>query len=114
MHPNHAVIKKLMTEHVTLTKVWYKLGDAGIEIEHLGDIDLFDIVMDLVGFPAAPHEVSIIESGKEIRRFERSKWWNEAYHLELHEIDSFLEKLYVEFNELPAGQPELFDGSDPE
>lgn len=50
MHPNHPVIKKLMTEHVTLTKVRYKLCDGGIMIEDLEDMDLFDIVMDLVGF----------------------------------------------------------------
>jgi hypothetical protein len=97
-----------MTEHVTLTKVWYRLGDAGISIEGLEDMDLFDIVLDLVGFPAKHRKVYIMQSGKETLRTERTKWLNEAYHLEPEEIDAFLDKLYKEYNELLVEQPELF------
>lgn len=41
-------------------------------------------------------------------RMEGSTCLYEAYHLELDEIDTFLEKLYEEFNRLLVEHPELF------
>ena len=74
-----------------------------------GDIDLLDIVLDLIGFPKENRPVrEIFSSGEEFDCVSRSKWKTAAFCSKKEEIDGFIGKLYAEYNELLAEQPELF------
>jgi len=101
MRPNHDAIKKLMIEHLKLSKINFQMEMVGITVENLEDINLFDIVLDLIGFPAKHCRLFMTsESGDGIILKERSKWYFHAFHLEEEEVDEFLDKLYAEYDEL--------------
>jgi hypothetical protein len=109
MHPNHQIIRKLMLEYLRLAKIKDTVEEAGVTVRGLDDINLFDIVLDLVGFPEKPRQLHMqTESGNKIIGFERTKWYIFALELPEKEVDAFLEKLYTEYNELLHEQPELF------
>ena len=109
MYPNYQVIKRLMTEQARLNNICQKLQKADVTVEGLGNIDLLDIVLDLIGFPKENRPVrEIFSSGEEFDCVSRSKWKTAAFCSKKEEIDGYIEKLYAEYNELLAEQPELF------
>lgn len=109
MHPNHQVIKKLMLEYLRLAKIKDTIEEAGVTVKGLDNINLFDIVLDLIGFPVEPRQLHLrTESGNGIIGFERTKWYIFALELSEKEVDAFLEKLYTEYSELLQDQPERF------
>lgn len=109
MHPNHEIIKKLMREHLRLAKITWTIEEAGVTVRDLGDINLFEIVLDLIGFPKIPHEVPMrTGSGNEVIGTDRSKWTQSAWGVPKEEVDAFLNNLYTEYNELLQERPELF------
>jgi hypothetical protein len=110
MRPNHEVIKKLMKDHVNLAELRYQMDMLGIKLPYIGGIDLFEIILDLIGFPEEDRKVWVPdEDGNEYEEFDRSKWTAEVHCLERDgDIEAVLEKLYAEYDELRLKQPRLF------
>ena len=109
MKTNNQIVRDLMTQQATLNHVCRNLEKAHVTVGALDDVNLFDIVLDLIGFPKETRLLrQTLPSGDEIDRKSRSKWTIAARQLKWEDIDAFIDKLYAEYNELFSEQPELF------
>lgn len=110
MKTNYEVVRKLMKDHVDLAELKYQMDMLNITLPYIGNIDLFEIILDIIGFPEVDREQRVIdEDGEENVFVARSKWTEEAHCLERDgDIDAFLDSVYAEYDELLLEQPELF------
>jgi hypothetical protein len=80
MKSKQQLAKKLITKHVELADLTSNLQMTGVTIYLLDSLNLFDMALDLIEFPA--------EGRDELRE--------EAACLRMQDIDAFIERLYVE------------------
>ena len=91
-----------------------------MQIDILDQLDLLDLAMDIIGFPAdntrefdidilfndvstAPHKRNDFEN-----MFDRSEWKHAEYELSKNDIDEFVKKLYNDFDGLLLSRPHFF------
>jgi hypothetical protein len=111
MKPNYEIVKELITKHVKVGKLTDTLSDAGVEIPLLHCLDLVDIAFDLIGYPSERHltdYIKFVQRGTGSEESLRDKWQYEVNNLRMKDIDSFLERLYDEYNQLLVEKPHLF------
>ena len=48
---NFSIVKELVTKHVDMMELANRLAWAGARVEELEELNLFEIALDLVGFP---------------------------------------------------------------
>ena len=80
MKSKHQLAKKLISKHVELADLTSNLQMTGVTIYLLDSLNLFDMALDVIGFPA--------EGREELRE--------EAASLRMQDIDAFIERLYTE------------------
>jgi hypothetical protein len=80
MKSKQQLAKELITKHVELADLTSNLQMTGVTIYLMDSLNLLDMALDLIEFPA--------EGREELRE--------EAACLSMQDIDAFLERLYVE------------------
>lgn len=80
MKSKQQLVKKLITKHVELADLTANLQMTGVSIYLMDSLNLFDMALDLIEFPA--------EGREELRE--------EAACLSMQDIDAFIERLHVE------------------
>lgn len=120
---DHWIIKKVLSKHFEILQHYQLLSDAGVEIEILGDLDLFDIALDIIGFPKDNKREfdlddpgGISSPGSTLRRdfenmFSRGAWEGMAYGFEdvsNIDLDALVEQLFDDCTSLLVKNPGLF------
>jgi len=109
---NFEIVKRLITKHLEITDKIERLSAAGIQIDVLDQLDLFDIALDVIGFPKDNTKGLDFEELDELHTsgaaFSRDKWDFILFELKKHDIDAFVKQLYAEHSELILKQPRLF------
>ncbi len=115
MKPNHEVIKKLLTKHIEVIEYVDRLAHDGVHVSALDCLDLFEMAMDLVGFPpdAGPYDFQspvphVTQETITRENFSREHWNILSSELKVDELDVFIERLYIDYNELRISYPHLF------
>jgi len=80
MKSKHQLAKKLITKHLELADLTANLQMTGVTIYLMDSLNLFDMALDVIGFPA--------EGREELKE--------EAACLGMQDVDAFIERLYVE------------------
>ncbi|WP_298739885.1 hypothetical protein [uncultured Chitinophaga sp.] len=80
MKSKQQLAKKLITKHVELADLTSNLQMTGVTIYLMDSLNLFDMALDLLDYPA--------EGREELRE--------EAASLRMQDIDAFIARLYVE------------------
>jgi len=93
---NFAIVKELITKHVEISNLAYRLAYAGTRIEELEEIDLFKIALDVVGFPEGSAQFHQCDEG--LISVEMGEM----------EIDTLVKQIYATYDELMLLQPHLF------
>jgi len=109
---NFAIVKDLITKHLEIMEQLNLLAHAGVQIETFDQLNLFDIALDVIGFPKDNTKVLDFEELDELhtegKAFSRDKWDFIVFELKKEEIDDFVKQLYAEYDELILKQPQLF------
>jgi len=109
---NFAIVKDLITKHLEITEQLDLLAAAGVQIETFDQLNLFDIALDVIGFPKDNtkgvdfEELTELHSNGKV--FSRDKWDFIVFELKKEDVDDFVKQLYVEYDELILKQPDLF------
>jgi len=109
---NFAIVKDLITKHLEITEQLNLLAAAGVQIETFDQLNLFDIALDVIGFPKDNtkgidfEELTELHSNGKV--FSRDKWDFIVFELKKEDVDDFVKQLYAEYDELILKQPYLF------
>ena len=116
--PNYHIVRRLLQKHVALMSQLSLLGDMGIEIGILNNLNLDDVALDIIGFPpdnttefnysTDPAFFSPVKRTDFENRFCRDPWCWLAFELRPADIDGFVEKLYDDYDTLILQRPHLF------
>lgn len=100
LRPNYQVVRQLMKTHIQVSDFVSDMEIQGVYFYRLRGIDLFKIVLDLIGFPPGEDDVSAEESEGSASSitYDREKWDEKHFPLEVEEIDQFLEKVYADYD----------------
>ena len=93
---NFAIVKELITKHLEISDLAYRLAYAGARIEELEELDLFKIALDVVGFPDGSAQFHQCDEG--LISVEMGEM----------EIDALVKQMYAAYDELMLQQPHLF------
>ncbi|GAA0554980.1 hypothetical protein [Chitinophaga japonensis] len=105
---NYAIVKSLVKKHLQIQEQINLLAFAGVQVDMLDQLDLFDIALDVIGFPKdTPINPDADEPLTHIP-FSRDKWDFALYELREQDVDAFVKQLYKEYDELILEQPHLF------
>lgn len=112
MKHNYEVVKELLTKHIELGDLMWRLQEVDIDLPLLGRLNLSDIALDVIGFPMDADDARRSGRFKEDHNFSdmycREKLIEESCLLTKEDVDAFIEKLYAEYNQLLLEQPHLF------
>lgn len=123
MKPNFFIVKRLFTKYFEITEYCDKLSAIGISVPFFEGIDLDDIALDLIGFPAdntADFDFEKLNgrdsSNSNLRTdwdnmFCRDRWTEliyEYYNSKDRNLNELIQKLYDEYDLLILEKPDLF------
>ncbi|HEU4556127.1 MAG TPA: hypothetical protein VFS25_24985 [Chitinophaga sp.] len=105
---NYEIVKSLVIKHLQIQEQINLLAFAGVQIDVLDQLDLFDIALDVIGFPKdTPINPDADEPLNHVP-FNRDRWDFTLYDLQEQDVDDFVRQLYKEYDELILEQPHLF------
>ena len=116
MKPTTQLVKQLISKHVELADLTSNLEMTGVRIYLLDRLDLFDMAMDVVGFP--PEHALVLDEGEFKDNsngsacYCRDRLRQEASRLRMRDVDAFIEKMYAEYEEFLSKQPHLLAETD--
>jgi hypothetical protein len=116
MKPTNQLVKQLIAKHVELADLTSNLEMTGVRIYLLDRLDLFDMAMDVIGFP--PEQSLVLDegqfkdSGNGSACYNRDKLREEASRLRMRDVDAFIERMYAEYDEYLSKQPHLLAETD--
>jgi hypothetical protein len=109
---NFAIVKDLITKHIEVREQLNLLAIAGVQIDAFDQLNLFDIALDVIGFPKDNTKGIDFEELDEIHSngtaFSRDKWDFIVFELQKEDVDAFVKQLYAEYDELILERPHLF------
>lgn len=111
--PNYHVVRQLMKVHGQLSDFVSDMELRGVKLFALSGIDLFKIVLDVIGFPPGeddPRDDVGNKGGTSSLTYDREKWGGDHCFLKGKEIDQFLERLYADYDEFLLTQQEPASG----
>jgi len=110
--PNREVISTLLDKHMQVNRSISLLHDEGIHIEVLEQLDLFNIVLDMIGFPEDTEWRVFGGRPSPEETFSREAWEHLAAQLKPEGVDAFIDELYADCEELKITHPQFFTQSD--
>ena len=96
MRPQGNIGKLIITKHIEVLEVSILVSGICVQIDVLDRIQLLDLALDIIGFPADTSEFNWKE-------FKYDEW-----DLNVSDIEKYVDKLYKLFDELLLSKPHLF------
>lgn len=102
LRPNYQVVRQLMKAQAQISDFVSDMELEGVKIARLEGINLFKIVLDVIGFPPSEDNVRYTVGNKGLASsltYDRSKWDDHPFCLTDEEIDELLEKIYADYDD---------------
>jgi hypothetical protein len=120
MKPQENIVRLIVAKQIDVLEVARLSAGIGVQIDILDQLDLLDLAMDIIGYPPSnlsEFDVDLLLNSISTRPdkrkdfenlFDRSEYKENEWELEKRSIDSFVDKLYKDFDELLLTRPHLF------